>query len=98
MKHTHKFKRVDFFGTDTYQCGCGVYRPKESFTKKELAEMGGKMKCKICLKPTNSSIFLCKDCKNDRIITSKDIDRSKKAVKKRFKINPYRNYKIKVGE
>jgi ribosome-binding protein aMBF1 (putative translation factor) len=55
------------------------------------------MKCKICGTQTNSSIFLCKDCKNDRIITSKDIDRSKKAVAKRFKINPYRNYKIKVG-
>jgi len=55
------------------------------------------MKCKICGKQTDSILSLCKSCKNDRIITSKDIDRSKKAVKKRFNINLYRNYKIKVG-
>ena len=56
------------------------------------------MKCKICGKQTDSILSLCKSCKNDRIITSKDIDRSKKAVKKRFKkLTPYRNYKIKIG-
>ena len=55
------------------------------------------MKCKICGNKTKSNISLCRQCKNDRFITNKDIERSQKAVAKRFKINPYRNYKIKVG-
>jgi ribosome-binding protein aMBF1 (putative translation factor) len=56
------------------------------------------MKCKICGKETTSSLFLCKSCKDKRFITNKDIDRSIKAVAKRFKINLYRNYKIKMDK